>query len=142
MLRPKWLNGWKNKKILEASLTVDIADIKVVEAKFDEKLAFIAVATKLKIEFIPDHEKKDESRTDLEWRIFYDPTTIPDNMPLEKAKTLMSGIVALCSGSTSVYSASSKYIAHDTRPSKGNAPLLLDYDLAKKMQEAKNKESI
>ena len=46
MWRPKWLSGWgKGKNLLEASLMIDIPDIKVVEANFNRKLVLFAVGT-------------------------------------------------------------------------------------------------
>jgi len=51
----------------------------------------------------------------------------------------MAGTVAVSSGTASVYDAGTVYIASGNRPSKGNAPVLLDYEMAKKIEEAKKK---
>jgi hypothetical protein len=76
----------------------------------------------------------------LEWKIFYDSTALPDFIPIDKAKDFMAGAVAVSSGSTSVYNTGTVYIASGNRPSKGNAPLLLDYEMAKKIEEARKKK--
>ena len=52
MLRPKWLSGWgKGKNLFERSLIIDIPDIEVVEASFNEKLFLFPIGT------LPRHEK-------------------------------------------------------------------------------------
>jgi len=133
MQRPKWLSGWgKGKNPFEACLLIDTPDIKVVEASFNKKLLFFAIGVSQKNEVEP--------RTDLEWKIFYDSTALPPSMPVDKAKNLMAGIVSASAESASVYDASTVYIASGNRPSKGNAPLLLDYKMAKKIEEAKKKK--
>jgi hypothetical protein len=148
MKRPKWLYGWgKGKNIFEGSLIVDIPEIKVVEASFNKSLVFFAVGTARKLETTVSNEGNVEengskSKTDLEWKIFYDPTALPNFIPIDKAKDLMAGTVAASSGSTSVYNTRTIYIASGNRPSKGNAPLLLDYEVAKKIKQAKQKMNL
>jgi hypothetical protein len=143
MQRPKWLIGWgKGKNIFEGSLIVDIPEIKVVEASFNKNLVLFAVGTARKIETpVSDEgnakENGSKSNTDLDWKIFYDPTALPHIIPIDKAKDLMAGTVAASSGSTAVYNTRTIYIASGNRPSKGNAPVLMDYELAKKIEEAK-----
>ncbi len=133
MKRPKWLSGWgKGKNLFEACLLIDTPDIKVVEASFNKKLLFFAIGASQKNEA--------ESKTDLEWKIFYDSTALPPSMPVDKAKNLMAGIVSASAESASVYDAGTVYIASGGRPSKGNAPVLLDYKMAKKIEEAKKKK--
>lgn len=83
---------------------------------------------------------EEKYKTDLEWRIFYDSTALPDFIPIDKAKDFMAGTVAVSSGTASVYDAGTVYIASGNRPSKGNAPVLLDYEMAKKIDEAKKKK--
>lgn len=61
-------------------------------------------------------------------------------MPIDKAKNLMAGIVLASAGSASVYNVGTAYIASGNKPSKGNAPVLLVYEMAKKIEEAKNKK--
>ncbi len=146
MLRPKWLSEWgKGKRILEASLTVDISDIKVVEASHNDNLFLVAIGTLPPRETTVSDEESaastESNRTDLKWKIFYDSITFPDLMPLDKARNFMAGIVALSSGMISVYDAGTVYVASGRRLSKGNAPLLLDYEMAKKIEEARRKKS-
>jgi hypothetical protein len=146
MRRPTWLSGWgEGKNPLEGSLIIDIPDIKVVEASFDNKLVLFAVGTSPRRATVVSGEAStapigDKCGTDLEWRIFYDSTALPDFIPIDKAKDFMAGIVALSSGSASVYNTGTVYIASGKRPSKGNAPLLLDYEMAKKIEEARKKK--
>ena len=146
MRRPKWLTGWgKGKNLFEASLIVDIPDIKVVEVRFDKKLVLFALGTSQPRVTAVSAERNDErivdrDRFDMKWRIFYDPTALPDFIPVDKSKDFMAGAVSVSSGSASVYNSDTIYIASGTRPSKGNAPLLLDYQIAKKIEEAKQKK--
>jgi hypothetical protein len=145
MRRPEWLSGWgKGKNLFEGSLIIDIPDIKVVEASFNKKLVLFAVGTLPRRETVVSGEGSavaigEKYETDLEWRIFYDSTVLPDFIPIDKAKDLMAGTVAVSSLTASVYDARTVYIASGNRPSKGNAPVLLDYEMAKKIEEAKRK---
>jgi hypothetical protein len=61
-------------------------------------------------------------------------------MPIDRAKNFMAGAVAVSSGTASGYNTSTAYIASGNRPSKGNAPHLLDYEMAKKIEEARKKK--
>jgi hypothetical protein len=146
MQRPKWLSGWgKGKNLFEGSLIIDTPDIKVVEAHLDNRLVLVAVGTSQprvtaesavrKVERIAA-----ESRFDMEWKIFYDSTALTDFIPFNKAKDFMAGAVAVSSGSGSVYNINTVYIASNGRSSKGNSPLLLDYEVAKKIERARKKK--
>lgn len=148
MQRPKWLSGWgKGKNPFEGSLIIDIPEIKVVEASYNKKLVLFAVGTSSRRDTVVSGEGEGgaeairgmEDGKNLEWRIFYDSTALPNFMPIDKAKDFMAGAVAISSLTTSVYNASTIFIASGNRPSKGNAPLLLDYEMAKKIEEARNK---
>jgi hypothetical protein len=150
MRRPKWLSGWgKGKNPFEGSLIIDIPDIKIVEASFNKNLVLFAVGTSQQPETAFSGEgsaegiaAKHRNQKDLEWRIFYDRTALPDFMSNDKVKDLMAGMVAVSSGSTSVYDTDTIYIASSDRPSKGNAPVLLDYEMAKKIEEARKKKRV
>jgi hypothetical protein len=82
---------------------------------------------------------EDKYGTDLEWKIFYDSTALRDFIPIDKARDFMAGIVAASSGTASVCNTGTVYIASGNRPSKGNAAHLIDYEMAKKIEEAKKK---
>ena len=146
MRRPKWLSGWgKGKNLFEGSLIIDLPDIKAVEARFDKKIVLFALGTSQPLGTAVSAEGNaegigDEDRLDMKWKIFYDPTALPDSIPADKALDFMAGAVAVSSGSASVYKADTVYVASGKRPSKGNAPLLLDYEMAKKIEEAKKKK--
>ena len=144
MQRPNWLSGWgEGKNILEARLLIDTSDIMVVEASFKKKLFFFAIGT--------EHEKEAgtssaaiakenlEFRTDLKWEIFYDPTILPQSVPFDMAKNLMASLVSLSTGNASVYKVGTVYIPSGDKPTKGNAPVLHDYEIARKIQEARRK---
>lgn len=146
MRRPEWLSGWgKGKNPFEGSLIIDIPDIKVVEASFNKKLVLFAVGTLPRRETVVSGEGsaatiREKYGTDLEWKIFYDSTVLPNFIPIDKAKDFMAGTVAVSSETASVYNAGTIYVASGNRPSKGNAPILLDYEMAKKIEEAKKKK--
>ena len=143
MQRPKWLTEWKTKKNkFEGFLTVDLTEIKVVEGIFNQKLFFIALGLVTKAEAIYSEKMalKGAVKKDLEWKIFYDSTILPTFLSIEKIKDLMDGIVAFSSDSPSVCSNTTSYIPVGNRPSKGNAPLLLNYDLVKKIHESKSQK--
>jgi len=143
MQRPKWLDGWgKGNNLFEGSIVIDLPDINVVEASLDKKLVLVAMGIAQKRDTTFSKERNDKQvrgkyKGELEWRIFYDPTAIPDFIPADKAKDFMAGAVAVSSRSSSVYSTNTVYIADGKKPSKGNAPLLLDYELAKKIEQAR-----
>ena len=144
MQRPKWLTEWKTKKnLLEGYLTVDLSEIKVVEGTFDQKLFFISVGTMPKADAIYSEKKalKDAVKKDLEWKIFYDSTMLPTFLSIGKIKDLMNGLVAFSSDSPSVCGTTTSYIPVGNRPSKGNAPLLLNYDLVKIIHESKSQKN-
>jgi hypothetical protein len=142
MQRPKWLEGWgEGKNPLEAWLLIDTPDIKVVEANLSRKILFFAIGTH---ENAKSSEAKvltneAENGTNLRWKFFYDKTALTQLMPIERAKNLMAGIVVAISGSASVYDLETVYIPSGKKPAKGNAPVLLDYEMAKKIEEARGK---
>jgi hypothetical protein len=146
MQRPKWLSGWgEGKNLFEGALLIDSPDVRVVEASFNKKLLFFALGTLEKRETIVSRERSTEdyetkARTDFQWKIFYDSTILPKFITYEKAMNFMAGIVAVSSGEASVHNAGTVFIPTGSRPSKGNAPVLLDYELAKKIEEAKRQK--
>lgn len=117
MQRPKWLSGWgRGKNLFEGSLIIDTPEIKVVEASFNKKLVLIAIGKLPRRETVISGEESATSvgekyGTDLEWRIFYDSTALPDFIPIDKAKYFMAGTVAFSSLTASVYDAGTIYIA-------------------------------
>ncbi len=147
MQRPKWLSSWgKGKSTLEGSLVIDIPDIKVVEATSNNKIVLIAIGlsqqqakTPLIKENADEIAAKPMTQKVLEWKIFYDSAALLNLVPNEKARDFMAGTVAVVSGNSAVFDSSTVYVASGDRPAKGNAPLLLDYEIAKKLEEAKRK---
>jgi hypothetical protein len=148
MQRPKWLNGWgKGQTLFEGSLTIDIPDVKVVEATLNSQTVFLAIGTSQQQETTVSTEENNENirtrydpQKNFQWKIFYDSSALPNSMPVDKVKDLLAGTVAAVAGIPSVYNTSTKYIASGSRLSKGNDPLLLDYELAKKIEEAKKQK--
>ncbi len=124
---------------------MDISDVKVVEASQNDNLFLVAIGKLAPRETTVSDEgsaaSAESNRTNLKWKIFYDSTAFPDLVPIYKARNFMAGIVALSSGMISVYDADTVYVASGRRLSKGNAPLLLDYEVAKKIEEARRKKS-
>ena len=139
------MGGERERTFLEGSLIIDIANIKVVEASLNKKLVLFAVGTTQKPDTTDSYggdseENEPKSRIDFEWKIFYDSTILPSFMSVDKFTSLMAGIVAVSSGSASVFNTSTVYIASGSKPSKGNAPVLLDYELTKKIEEARKRK--
>ncbi len=140
MQLPKWLNDWgRGKNIFESSLIVDIPEIKVVTATLDNLLVFVAIATPREYASAVSEDRA-KNQCDLEWKVFYDTTILHNFSSQEKVTAFIAGAVAASSGSTSIYSTNTKYISSGDRPAKGNAPVLLDYKIAKKIEDAKNKK--
>ncbi len=147
MHRPKWLNGFgEGKNHFEGSLAIDASDVKVVEANFDKELAFLAIGTIKKCDaaFVNDNNTGNSSVScdtsmGWEWKIFYDSSIFANLEGNEKNKYFMADMVALLSGSSSVYDEATVFIAKGKRPSKGNSPILLDFELANRIQKAKGK---
>ncbi|MBO3802966.1 MAG: hypothetical protein JTT11_03700 [Candidatus Brockarchaeota archaeon] len=141
MRRPKWLSGWgKGKNVFEASLIIDVPGVKVVEATFNDEPVLFAIGT-ARQRAVPGGKATaaGEGRgNDLEWRVFYDSASLPGFMPIDRAKEFMAGAVALSSLTASVYGEGTVFVASGKR-SKGNAPALLDYEIAKKVEEARRK---
>lgn len=145
MRRPDWLMGWGDgQDRFEGSLIIDIPDVKVVEASSNKKLFLVAVGTRRKITAADEpisSATEGKSGTGLRWTIFYDSTIIRDFIPAERIRDFVAGAVAMSSGSAEVYGSDTAYVASGSKPAKGNAPLLLDHDLAKKIEEARKKRA-
>ncbi len=146
MQRPKWLSDWgEGKNVLQACLLIDSSDIEVVEASFDKKLLLFAVGILRKDEAtVPptrDYRIDEDKSGDLRWKIFYDSTVLPRSISLEKVKALMAGIVSVSAGSNSVYCLDTVFVASGNRPSRGNFPILVDYEIAKKIEDIKKKKT-
>ena len=117
MRLPTWLRRRKRKNPFEGSLIIDNPDIKVVEAKYDKKPVLLAVGTSKQRELIVSGEggteklkAKIKTQKDLEWQILYNPKALPDFIPIEKAKDLMVGTIAVTSGSPTVYEPQTKIL--------------------------------
>lgn len=143
MQRPKWLIEWGDgKKVFEGMLVIDVPDVKVVEARFDNEIVLIAIGVSKQLTAEPPErtaaQNEGMGKSNMKWKIFYDKTIFPEFIPVEKVRDFMAGVVAIVSKSASVYNSNTLYIAIGKRPSKGNAPFLLDYEIAKKIEEAKS----
>jgi hypothetical protein len=141
MQRPKWLNGvGKGKNHFEGSLVIDASDVKVVEA--DKELAFsVGIVRKVTV-FLKDNDSGDFSELrhqGLGMEVFYDSSIFANLEGNEKNRYFMADMVALLSGNLSVYDETTAFIAKGKRPSKGNSPILLDFELASRIEKAKGK---
>lgn len=112
----KFFRRRKRKNPFEGSLIIDNPDIKVVEAKYNKKPFLFAVGTskqrELKISGKGNAEgmgAKYQTQKDLDWQVLYNPKVLPEFIPIEKAKNLMAGTVAVTSGSIDVFSPDTKY---------------------------------
>ena len=113
----KWLRNRKSKNAFEGSMIVDNPDIKVVEANYNNNPILLAVGTSKQRELSISGKGSTEglagkytTQKDLEWKILYNPKALPDFIPIEKAKDLMAGTVAVSSGSAGVFSPNTKYL--------------------------------
>ena len=147
MKRPKWLGVLgKSKNHFEGSLVVDASDVKVVEANFNKELAFLAIGTVQKCDsaFVNDNNSGNSSVScknsmGWEWKIFYDSSIFANLEGNDKNTYFMAGMVALLSGNLSVYDETTTFTAKGKKPSKGNSPILLDFELAGRIEKAKGK---
>ena len=142
MQRPNWLSKWGiGQSLLDCSITIDLTEIKVIEGTYKQSLFFIAIGTLQEVKEYSDEGKPGQdtgdSNQNFKWKIFYDLSTLPTTLTPEKTKNMIADIIALVSENNSVYGIQTKYIASGVKRIKGNAPLLLDYELAKTIQNAK-----
>ncbi len=136
MRRPKWLNEWGvGKNPIKGELTIDTPDIKVAEVSLNNNLVLVAIGARTRREtFIQEQE------INLEWKLFYDSTVMPCAMSKEKLKDLLAGLVYALSRDSSIYDEETKYIAYGDRPMKGHAPVLVDYEMLKRIEAARNQK--
>lgn len=117
MRLPRWLKKRKGKNPFEGSLIVDNPDIKVVEAKYDKKPVLLAIGTSRQRELAISGKgnteglgAKYQTQKELDWQVLYNPKALPDFIPIEKAKDLMVGTIAVSSGNATVYAPQTKII--------------------------------
>lgn len=117
----------KKKNPFEASLLVDNPDIKVVEARFDEKPFLIAVGKSEQREKkvvgevgLPKIGKGEYgTQKDMKWQVMYNPNSLPSGfMSEERFRNWAGGTVYLTSSSDAVYSGHTQYIETDERIGK------------------------
>ena len=112
----------KKKNPFEASLLIDNPDIKVVEARFDEKPFLIAVGKseqrkkkvvgEVRLPLVGKGEY--QSQKDLKWQVMYNLNALPPGfIPEEKLQGWIGGTVALTSGSIAVFKPETKFIEMD-----------------------------
>jgi len=101
----------KGKSPFEAFVLIDKPDVKVVTASYYERPFFIAMGTSeqrqvegmAKMELPVGGEGKYHSQTVLKWNIFYNPKVLPDFMPIERIKDLVTSTTSIASGSIDVF---------------------------------------
>ncbi len=136
MQRPKWLTEWKiGKNLIEGTLTIDSADLKVAEVSFNKNLMLIAVGNSTKL-----GSTGLDREINLKWKLFYDSTIFLKEISKAKLKNLLASLVYLLSADSSIYNEDTEYIAHGDKPTKGNAPVLTDCELLKKIEEARKQK--
>jgi len=102
----------KGKNPFEASMPLDKPEVKMVEARYNEKPFIIAfgIAKKRDVKGgggigTTGVKGEYESQKDLEWQVLYNLKALPEGfMPEEKLKEWMAGTVAVTSGSIDVFS--------------------------------------
>lgn len=110
---------WKRsqkKHPFDASLILDNPDIKIVEARYNEKPVFFGVGISKQREkgvaagVGPEGvEGKYAIQKELQWKMFYNKDNMPTGfIPIEKLEEWMKGTTAVVSGSMSVYGMSSQ----------------------------------
>jgi len=116
MRLPMWLKRRKGKNPFEGSLIVDNPDIKVVEATYDTKPVLLAVGTSKQRELKVSGKGNTDglgaqyrTQKDLDWQVLFNPKALPDFIPIEKAKELMAGTIAVSSGSAAVFSPKTEF---------------------------------
>lgn len=111
----------KKKSAIDATMIINNPDIKIVEARYHEEPFFIGVGISKQRELkvageVGTQGGKGEYHTqkDLDWHLIYNPKTLPDGfIPFDKLKDFMAGTVSVASGSSTVYSAGTKFLETD-----------------------------
>lgn len=112
----------KKKNPFEASLLVDNPDIKVVEARFNEKPFLIAVGKSEQREKkvvgevrLPRIGKGEyQSQKDMKWQVLYNRNALPSGfMPEERLKDWAASTTSAVSGSIEVFNSDTKFIETD-----------------------------
>lgn len=110
---------WKKhqkKNPFDASLILDNPDIKIVEARYNEKPVFFGVGTSKQRENEIAASVGTEGtggkyaiQKELEWRMYYNKNNMPTGfIPIEKLEDWMKGTTAVVSGSISAYGTTSQ----------------------------------
>jgi len=108
----------KKKNPFEASMLLDKPEVKMVEARYNEKpfLVALGVAKQRDVKGaggLGTEGVKGEyqSQKDLDWRILYNMNALPSGfMTEENLKNWMAGTVAVTSGSIDVFNPSTEFI--------------------------------
>ena len=131
----------KRKNPFEASMPLDKPEVKVVEARYNEKPFLIAFGKAKQREVKgaggvgTDGIKGEiQSQKDLDWQVLYNLKVLPEGfMPEEKLKDWIGGTVALTSGSIDVFNPDTEFIEADltkleeAKDRHPNQPLLEDW---------------
>ncbi len=130
-------------------MIVDNADIKVVEAKYKEKPFLVAVGTSTQSEIdasgkgsIDGVEGKYKTAKELQWKVMYNPNVLPEFIPIENAKNLMAGTIAVSSGSAAVYNPDTTYVKKENSFSSGSRWVqdIIHNEVAEAMRKLKEKK--
>jgi hypothetical protein len=101
----------KKKSPFEASVLIDKPDVKVVTASYYEKPFFIAIGISehrqvegmAKVDLPKGGGGRYQSQTVLKWNILYNPKVLPDFMPIEKIRDLVTSTTSIATGSVEVF---------------------------------------
>ena len=101
-------NKKREKSPFEASLVLDTDEVKIVEAQYGDKPIFIGFGVAKKQSKGAKAEGSlmplsvggsQQYEREYDWRLFYNPNNMPGFLPTDKVESLVSGAVALTSGS-------------------------------------------
>lgn len=111
MRLPKWLKRQGTKNLFEASMVIDNADIKLIEAKYDRKPVLLAIGTSKQRELNVSGKGSTQGigaeykiQKDLEWKVYFNPKTLPDFIPIDKLDQVTAGTISVASAGAASFS--------------------------------------
>ena len=108
----------KKKNPFEASMPLDKPEVKMIEARYNEKPFLVAFGLAKQRDVkgaggvgAEGVKGEYESQKELDWQVLYNLKSLPEGfIPKEKLKDWMAGTVAVTSGSIAVFNPDTKFI--------------------------------
>lgn len=112
----------KKKSPFEATKPIDTADIKMVEARYNNNPFFIGIGVAKQREVkgvgqvgMEGVKGEYQSQKDLDWQFLYNLDALPHGfMPRERLEVFMAGTASIVTGSAAAYSKGTKFIETDS----------------------------